>query len=68
MRKALLFFFRSTPCLFLEGHQVDCPAAQMLFLNENFGKIYRVIPTDLPEKNDLLQQVLTFNVFSVNSR
>ena len=29
-------FFRSTPFLFLEVHQVNCPAAQMFFLNENF--------------------------------
>ena len=43
------FFFRSTPCLFLEVHQVNCPAAQMVFL-KTFEKIHRVIPRDLPEK------------------
>ena len=42
------FFFRSTLCLFLEVHQVNCPAAKMFFLDEKFEKMYRVIPTDLP--------------------
>ena len=44
------FFFRSTPCLFLEVHQVNCPAAQVFFLDENFWKNIKVIPIDLPEK------------------
>ena len=36
--KCDVFFFRSKPCLFLEEHQVNCSAAQMFFLNENFWK------------------------------
>ena len=31
------FFFRTTPRFFLEVHQVNYPAAQMFFLNENFA-------------------------------
>ena len=45
-----MFFFRSTPGLFLEVHQVNCSPAQMSFLNENFEKIYRIILTDLSKK------------------
>ena len=36
--KSVTFFFRSTTCLFLEVHLVNCPAAQMFFSNENFWK------------------------------
>ena len=32
-----VFFFRTTPRFFLEVHQVNYPAAQMFFLNENFA-------------------------------
>ena len=46
--KSVMFLFRSTPCLFLEVHQVNCSAAQMFFLNE------KIIPTDLPKKRLIL--------------
>ena len=42
--KSVMFLFRSTPCLFLEVHQVNCSAAQMFILNE------KTIPTNLPKK------------------
>ena len=40
-QKYSLFVSRSTPGL---------PCGSNFFLNENFEKIYKVIPTDLPEK------------------
>ena len=67
MGKAWCFFFRSTPCLFLEVHQVNCPAAQMFFLNENFWKNIKGYSHRPTRKNGLFQRVLSFNVSSVNS-
>ena len=60
-----VIFFQMYTRLFLEVHQVNCPAGQMFFLNEKFLKLHRDIPTDLPEKMAYLSEFFHLMFFQL---